>query len=92
MHGREQFDYYIKFWLIVYLIIDIKFCLVVYSRENLWCYDCNTDLRLGHKGDCNDPYTPNAFDLIACPRNETHHCHKSIILCTYIRYYFTRCT
>ncbi|KAM0734874.1 hypothetical protein ACS0PU_011335 [Formica fusca] len=52
-----------------------------HSREEyLWCYECNTDLRQGHKGDCNDPYTPGAFDLVACPRNESHQCHKSIIL------------
>lgn len=63
---------------------------MVYSREEyLWCYDCNTDLRHGHKGDCNDPYAPGAFDLVACPRNESHHCHKSIILCTYIDLYRT---
>ncbi|XP_011700777.1 PREDICTED: uncharacterized protein LOC105457671 [Wasmannia auropunctata] len=53
----------------------------IYSRrEYLWCYDCNTDLKHGHKGECNDPYTPGAFDLVACPHNESHHCHKSIIL------------
>ncbi|XP_012535383.1 uncharacterized protein LOC105836110 isoform X4 [Monomorium pharaonis] len=52
----------------------------VYSqKEYSWCYDCNTDLRHGHKGECNDPYTPNAFDLVACPRNESHHCHKMTV-------------
>lgn len=59
----------------------------VHSREErLWCYECNTDLRQGHKGDCNDPYTPGASDLVACPRNESHHCHKSIVLCACILY------
>ncbi|XP_029158760.1 uncharacterized protein LOC114931018 [Nylanderia fulva] len=50
------------------------------KEEHLWCYECNTDLRQGHKGDCNDPYTPGAFDLVACPRNESYHCLKSIVL------------
>nr|XP_012214904.1 PREDICTED: uncharacterized protein LOC105667600 isoform X2 [Linepithema humile] len=63
------------------VIISSGFLDTVYSREeHLWCYDCNTDLRQGHKRDCNDPFTPGHFDLVACPRNESHHCHKSIIL------------
>ncbi|KAH0945772.1 hypothetical protein HN011_007544 [Eciton burchellii] len=52
----------------------------VHSKEELWCYECNTDLRQGHIADCNDPYTPDASDLVACPQNESHHCHKSIVL------------
>jgi len=61
----------------------LKFSLAVHSKEELWCYECNTDLRQGHIADCNDPYTPSASNLVACPQNESHHCHKSIILCTY---------
>jgi hypothetical protein len=62
----------------------LKFSLAVHSKEELWCYECNTDLRQGHIADCNDPYTPDASDLVACPQNESHHCHKSIVLCTYM--------
>ncbi|KAK2587852.1 hypothetical protein KPH14_003949 [Odynerus spinipes] len=51
------------------------------SGENLWCYNCNTNLRHGHKNECNDPYVPGySMDLTPCPRNESHHCLKSIIL------------
>ncbi|XP_011343108.1 uncharacterized protein LOC105282650 isoform X3 [Ooceraea biroi] len=63
------------------VIILFGFLLAAaHSREErLSCYECNTDLRQGHKGDCNDPYTPG--DLVACPQNEPHRCHKSIVLC-----------
>ncbi|EZA51648.1 uncharacterized protein LOC105282650 isoform X1 [Ooceraea biroi] len=62
------------------VIILFGFLLAAaHSREErLSCYECNTDLRQGHKGDCNDPYTPG--DLVACPQNEPHRCHKSIVL------------
>ncbi|XP_011633880.1 uncharacterized protein LOC105425040 [Pogonomyrmex barbatus] len=65
--------------IVLFAIILSGLLHMVSSREeSLWCYDCNTDLKHRHKRDCNDPYTPG--DLVACPRNESHHCHKSIIL------------
>ncbi|XP_076752461.1 uncharacterized protein LOC143424342 [Xylocopa sonorina] len=52
-----------------------------YTRGgNLWCYECNTDLREGHTRVCNDPYVPTPyFDLVLCPQNETQQCLKSLI-------------
>ncbi|XP_006566250.1 uncharacterized protein LOC100577748 isoform X1 [Apis mellifera] len=47
--------------------------------EKLWCYQCNTNLRNRHTRECNDPYPSSYFDLTLCPRNESHHCLKSII-------------
>ncbi|XP_012340604.1 uncharacterized protein LOC100867805 isoform X1 [Apis florea] len=47
--------------------------------EKLWCYQCNTNLRNRHTTECNDPYPSSYFDLTLCPRNESHHCLKSII-------------
>ncbi|XP_017789827.1 PREDICTED: uncharacterized protein LOC108572145 [Habropoda laboriosa] len=48
--------------------------------ENLWCYECNTDLRSGHTRECNDPYIrATYFDIVLCPQNESQHCFKSII-------------
>ncbi|KAG7205531.1 hypothetical protein KM043_007509 [Ampulex compressa] len=51
------------------------------AGENLWCYDCNTDLENGHKAECNDPYVPgHSMNFVACPANESHHCLKSVVL------------
>lgn len=53
--------------------------------EKLWCYQCNTNLRDRHTTECNDPYPSSYFDLTLCPRNESHHCLKSIIDCAYMK-------
>lgn len=71
-----------------YFVQDTKIvsrCLTEYAKGGkLWCYDCNTDLRGGHTTECNDPYIPAPyFYLVLCPQNESHHCLKSVITCTY---------
>ncbi|XP_026667640.1 uncharacterized protein LOC108622866 [Ceratina calcarata] len=50
------------------------------ARGELWCYECNTDVRRGHTRECNDPYFASPyFDLTHCPRNESQHCLKAIV-------------
>ncbi|KAL2735564.1 hypothetical protein V1478_003204, partial [Vespula squamosa] len=45
--------------------------------ENLWCYECNTNLKNGHQRECNDPYSPgHSMSLVFCPKNESFHCLK----------------
>ncbi|XP_020298772.1 uncharacterized protein LOC109863002 isoform X2 [Pseudomyrmex gracilis] len=71
----------IRFFFIFIIVSFGFFHVVIQSNEDdLWCYTCNTDLGQGHKGYCNDPYSSAAVDLVACPRNESHHCLKSIVL------------
>ncbi|XP_003701053.1 uncharacterized protein LOC100881346 isoform X2 [Megachile rotundata] len=61
---------------IISVIINIE-----YARgDNLWCFDCNTDLSNGHTRECNDPYIPAPYyDLVLCPQNESQHCLKGVI-------------
>ncbi|XP_015108933.1 uncharacterized protein LOC107035847 [Diachasma alloeum] len=48
--------------------------------EGLSCYQCNADLSMGLKEECNDPYAPGpAIDLVECPQNEPHYCLKAAI-------------
>ncbi|XP_076246508.1 uncharacterized protein LOC143186685 [Calliopsis andreniformis] len=50
------------------------------NGDNLWCYDCNTNLKDRHTTGCNDPYVPSpSFDLVSCSKNGSHHCLKSVI-------------
>ncbi|KAK1132008.1 hypothetical protein K0M31_016150 [Melipona bicolor] len=65
---------------IIIILINLEYV----KGENLWCYQCNTNLKSGHTRECNDPYIPAPyFDLVLCPQNESQHCLKSIIDCTY---------
>ncbi|XP_076173213.1 uncharacterized protein LOC143149573 [Ptiloglossa arizonensis] len=63
------------------LTIAITLMSFVYADGgSLWCYSCNTDLRVAHTTECNDPYNPSPnFDLVLCPQNDSHHCLKSVI-------------
>ncbi|KAI4493502.1 hypothetical protein M0804_001678 [Polistes exclamans] len=67
-----------------YLLLIILFDVILTeltNSQNLWCYDCNTDLRNGPQNECNDPYVPGpSMDLIACPQNESYHCLKGVVL------------
>ncbi|XP_063989871.1 uncharacterized protein LOC135169081 [Diachasmimorpha longicaudata] len=50
------------------------------GSNGLWCYQCNADLSMGLKEECNDPYAPGpAIDLVECPQNEPHYCLKATI-------------
>ncbi|XP_043516072.1 uncharacterized protein LOC122531866 [Frieseomelitta varia] len=61
---------------IIIILINLEYV----KGENLWCYQCNTNLRSGHTRECNDPYIPAPYsDLVLCPQNESQHCLKSII-------------
>ncbi|KAG8037650.1 hypothetical protein G9C98_005861 [Cotesia typhae] len=66
------------FFIFIYLLYFILAEGV--CEEKLWCYKCNADLSMGHRGDCNDPYTPApSIDLVACPDNESYHCLKAFV-------------
>ncbi|XP_008552221.3 uncharacterized protein LOC103574532 isoform X2 [Microplitis demolitor] len=67
-------EYCYTFYLFL-LLISEEMC-----EGKLWCYKCNADLSMGHKGDCNDPYAPApSIDLAACPDNESHYCLKAFV-------------
>ncbi|XP_034934814.1 uncharacterized protein [Chelonus insularis] len=65
---------------VVSVVFIISLLIKKTCGDKLWCYECNTDLSMGHKRDCNDPYLPgSAIDLVACPEDEPHHCLKALI-------------
>ncbi|XP_043271378.1 uncharacterized protein [Venturia canescens] len=51
------------------------------SRDaQLWCYQCNSEPGQSYSSQCNDPYFPViSTDLVACPRNDSYICLKSLI-------------
>ncbi|XP_051170018.1 uncharacterized protein LOC127287234 [Leptopilina boulardi] len=64
---------------LLFLLLTLSNFEIVHNEDNLWCYECNTNLKKERTQECNDPYAGRSENLVQCPQNGSQQCLKSII-------------